>query len=134
MKAKVIDKNYYTPDFEVGEVVEIIKGMEADTADIWNAPIGKAWLCKKQDGTFRYNIPLNLQIIEAEEEKWQALRNQAAIAAMQGTITILGSSDRYAFGEIVAEGFSGNKKTYPNEIAEFAVACAESLIEELKKK
>ena len=44
MKAKVIDKDYYTPDFEVGEVVEIMKGMETDTADIWNAPIGKAWL------------------------------------------------------------------------------------------
>lgn len=134
MKAKVIDKDYYTPDFEVGEVVEIMKGMETDTADIWNAPIGKAWLCKKQDGTFRYNIPLNLQIIEAEDEHWQDVRERAAIAAMQGTITILSNSDRYAFGEIVVEGFRGNKKTYPNEIAQFAASCAEALIEELKKK
>lgn len=67
-------------------------------------------------------------------EAYNSLRNQAAIAAMQGTITILSSSDRNAFGEIVAEGFRGDKKTYPNEIAEFAVACANSLIEELKKK
>ena len=69
-----------------------------------------------------------------EELDWQSLRNQAAIAAMQGTITILSSSDRHAFRNIVAESFRGNKKTYPNEIAEFAVACAESLIEELKKE
>jgi hypothetical protein len=134
MKAKVIDKDYYTPDFEVGEVVEIMKGMETNTADIWNAPIGKAWLCKKQDGTFRYNIPLNLQIIEAEEEHWQNVRERAAIAAMQGTITILGSSDRYAFRDVVVEGYRGNEKTYPKEIAQFAIACADALIEELKKK
>jgi hypothetical protein len=86
MKAKVIYKDYYTPDFEVGEVVEIMKGMETDTADIWNAPIGKAWLCKKQDGTFGYNIPLNLQIIEAEEEHWQDVRERAAIAALGGLL------------------------------------------------
>ena len=117
MKAKVIDENYYTPDFEIGEVVEIIKGMEADTADIWNAPIGKAWLCKKQDGTFRYNIPLNLQIIDAEEENWQALRKQAAIVAMHGEMSFFGSNDY-------------NRET----IAEMAVKQADALIEELKKK
>lgn len=67
-------------------------------------------------------------------EAFNSLRNQAAIAAMQGTITILSSSDNYAFNGIVAEGYSGKQKTYPNEIAEFAVACADALIEELKKK
>lgn len=72
-------------------------------------------------------------IIQLPDE-WRYIRIQAAIAAMQGTITILSSSDRYAFRDIIVEGFSGDKKTYPNEIAEFAVACAESLIEELKKK
>lgn len=69
-----------------------------------------------------------------EDEKWQEVRECAAIAAMQGTITILGSSDRYAFGEIVVEGYRGNEKTYPKEIAQFAVACADALVEELKKK
>lgn len=68
------------------------------------------------------------------QHDWDALRNQAAIAAMQGTITILSDSDKTAFREIVVVGFNGSKKTYPNEIAEFAVACADALIEELKKK
>ena len=69
-----------------------------------------------------------------EEKHWQGIKEQAAIAAMQGTMTILGSSDRGAFRDIVVEGYSGTEKTYPKEIAEFAVACAGALIEELKKK
>ena len=69
-----------------------------------------------------------------EGKHWQDLRERAAIAAMQGTITILGSSDRTAYTEVVVEGFRGNMKTFPNEIAEFAVCCADALVEELKKK
>ena len=69
-----------------------------------------------------------------EERYWQEVRVRAAIAAMQGTITILSNSDRYAFHEIVVEGFGGHEKTYPNEITEFAVACADALVEQLKKK
>jgi hypothetical protein len=68
-----------------------------------------------------------------EDEHWQDFRERAAIVAMQGTMSILGSSDRTAFRDIVVEGFRGDKKTYPNEIAEFAVACADALIDELKK-
>ena len=69
-----------------------------------------------------------------EKTNWAALRNQAAIAAMQGTITILSSSDRFAFRDIVVEGYRGEKKTYPNEIADFAVACADALIAELRNQ
>lgn len=61
------------------------------------------------------------------------LREIAAIAAMQGTITILGSSDRYAFRDVVVEGYTGKEKTYPKEIAQFAVACADALIAKLKE-
>ena len=67
-------------------------------------------------------------------DEWQGVRIQAAIAAMQGTITILGSSDRCAFREVVVEGYNGKEKTYPKEIAQFAVACANALVEELKQK
>jgi len=69
-----------------------------------------------------------------ENEDWQDIRERAAIAAMQGTITILGSSDRSAFRDVVVEGYRGNEKTFPKEIAQFAVACADALIEELKEK
>jgi len=80
--------------------------------------------------------PENIELIQeqTEDEHWQDIRERAAIAAMQGTITILGSSDRYAFTEVVAEGYRGNEKTYSNEIAQFVVTCADALVEELKKK
>ena len=70
----------------------------------------------------------------ANNDHWQDVRERAAIAAMQGTITILSSSDRYAFKDIVVEGYKGKEKTYPKEIAQFAVVCADALIEELNKK
>ena len=75
-----------------------------------------------------------LELLTNNDEHWQDVRERAAIAAMQGTITILSSSDRYAFKDIVVEGYKGKEKTYPKEIAQFAVACADALIEELNKK
>lgn len=74
------------------------------------------------------NCYLDFEFIDIEH--WQDVRERAAIAAMQGAITILNNNNGYAFREVVVE----DKKTYPNEIAEFAVACADSLVEELKKK
>ena len=67
--------------------------------------------------------PEDIELIQeqTEDEHWQEVRERAAIAAMQGTITLLSNSD-----VIPSE--------IPNEIAQFAVACANSLIEELKKK
>lgn len=69
---------------------------------------------------------------EPASDHWQDLRERAAIAALQGTITILSNSDRYAFSEIVVDGYIGKEKTYPKEIAEFAIACADALVEKLK--
>lgn len=51
------------------------------------------------------------------QHDWEALRNQAAIAAMQGVMSFFGSIDY-------------NRET----IAKLAVEQADSLIEELKKK
>ena len=84
-----------------------------------------------------YDVDGNSYLIEdfdfIDNNHWQEVRERAAIAAMQGTMTILGSRDRGAFREIVVDGYSGKEKTYPKEIAEFAVACADALIEQLKK-
>ena len=75
-----------------------------------------------------------LELLNGEYDHWQDVRERAAIAAMQGTITILSSSERSAFRDIVVEGFRGTEKTYPNEIAEFAIACADELVKRLKGK
>lgn len=59
------------------------------------------------------------------------LREQATIAAMKATIRSM--SGLNSISHILSEGFTGEKKTYPNEIAQFAVACADALIEKLNK-
>lgn len=78
------------------------------------------------------NYYWDFEPIDDNSDHWQDLRERAAIAAIQGTITILSNSDRYAFSEIVVEGYRGKEKTYPKEIAEFAIACADALVEKLK--
>ena len=109
---------------KTGEIVNLASyaKITLDQCDSWGNPIEVK--------------PEEVELIAdvTEDEHWQGVRERAAIAAMQGTITILSSSDRTAFRDIVVEGFRGDKKTYPNVIAEFAIACADSLIAELKKK
>lgn len=70
---------------------------------------------------------------DENDAHWQEVKERAAIAAMQGTLAILGSSDRTAFRDIVVTGYKGKERTYHKEIAEFAVACADALVEQLKK-
>ena len=109
---------------KTGEIVRIADyaKITLDNHDSWGNPIE----IKPED--------VELIQEQIEDEHWRDVRERAAIAAMQGTITILGGSDRYAFSEVVVEGYKGKEKTYPKEIAQFAVACANALIEELKKK
>ena len=72
---------------------------------------------------------------QSVNEHWQDVRERAAIAAMQETTTILGSGDRSVFSDIIVAGYpSGKERTYPKEIANFAVACANALVEKLKRK
>ena len=109
---------------KTGEIVNIAEyaKITLEQCDSWGNPIE----IKPED--------IELIQEQTEDEHWQHVRERAAIAAMQGTITILGSSDRYAFVDVVVEGYRGNEKTYPKEIAQFSVDCANALIEELKKK
>jgi len=109
---------------KTGEIVNVAEHatIELEMCDSYGDPICMA--------------PEDIELIQetTEDEHWQDVRERAAIAALQGTITILSCSDRNAFRDIVADGFRGNKPTYPYEIAAFAVACADALIEELKNK
>ena len=68
MKAKVIRDSIYVPNLEIGEIIEIIPGMETDSEGILNIPGGKLFLCKKSDGTFAYEFPSNLQVVTEEKE------------------------------------------------------------------
>lgn len=79
MKAKVIytDK-LFTPLLNVGDVVEIIPGMETDAEGIWNAPAGKLVLCKKEDGRCCYASMRDMEIIEYSTVDWEKFRREAA--------------------------------------------------------
>lgn len=103
---------------KTGEVIEVARNKYGRYVD---------------ENCIEYNLE-SLEFDNEEDEYWQDVRERAAIAAMQGTINILSNSDRTAFNDIVVDGFRGNKHTYPYEIADFAVACADALIEQLKKK
>ena len=81
MKAKIIDTCFYNKTrLTIGEIVEIVPGMETDAEGIWNAPAGKLFLCKKQDGTFAYSLPQDLQLLpeESNDADWSAFRREAA--------------------------------------------------------
>jgi hypothetical protein len=58
-------------------------------------------------------------------------RKKASIAAMQG---ILAHCDK-EFSYLAAESYRGDEEhTIPNGVAQFAVACADALIKELRRK
>lgn len=118
MKAKVIDTCYYNKTrLTIGEIVEIVPGMETDSEGIWNAPAGKLFLCKKKDGTFAYSTPQDLQLLleESNDTDWSAFRRDAAKAAMLGILA----------GRKSHQGIQ--------ETAEWAVAYADELIKQLKE-
>lgn len=91
---------------KTGEIVNIAEyaKIALDQCDSWGNP--------------REMKPEEVELIQeqTEDEHWQGVRIQAAIAAMQGTVTTLGSSDICA-----------------SEIAQFAVACADAIVEQLKR-
>lgn len=60
---------------------------------------------------------------------------QAAIEAMRAAIPMITDDE---FNNMLSEGFDTKngelKKTYPNEIAQFAIACADALVEQINMK
>lgn len=79
MKAKVIREPYRLANLKIGEIVEIIPGMETDAEGIWNVPAGKLVLCKKDNGTYTYSSLLDMVMIdESPSVDWAAFRREAA--------------------------------------------------------
>lgn len=78
MKAKVIKEPYRLANLNIGDVVEIIPGMETDAEGIWNVPAGKLVLCKKEDGTFTYASLLDMEIIDYNSVDWADFRKEVA--------------------------------------------------------
>ena len=119
MKARILRTNYYTPKLSEGEIVEIIQGMETDAEGIWNAPAGKLVLCRKEDNTFTYASPLDMEIFEYDTVDWSAFRREAAKDAMCQLIG-MGRDDGYKYS--------------PEEVVRYAIIYADELIKQLKEK
>lgn len=61
---------------------------------------------------------------------WEQRRYELAKSAMQG---ILSNEEEVYFARVCAKYKENEKHTVPKAVAQFAVSCADALIEELKK-
>ena len=114
MKAKVIKEPYRMANLKIGDIVEIIPGMETDADGIWNVPAGKLVLCKKEDNTFFYASLCDMEIVEYDTVDWEAFRREVA---KDFTVALVSSS-------------SGLN---PKTIA-YAIEMADELIKQLKEE
>lgn len=130
MKAKIIS-DIYALGLETDTEVEIIKGMEAEGSDVFNAPIGKCFLCKKKDGRLLYIAAVCLQII-SEENPVDELRNHFAGLAMGSFLNGL-MGDRLLMEQHALAVSKEGCTTLAELVAKRAVLYADALINELKK-
>lgn len=87
MKARVIKEPYRMANLKIGDVVEIVPGMETDAEGIWNVPAGKLVLCKKEDGTFTYASLLDMKIVDCNSVDWSDFRREAAKEILAGMMS-----------------------------------------------
>ncbi len=125
MKAKVLH-NIYSQGLEEGTIVEIVPGMEADGADVFNAPIGKCYLCRAEDGSNHYVSAISLQMLEKDEEDWNKVRIQAAISALPKCIDTVET--------VLMGGGRIEAKNLPDQVAICCCQYADALVERLQKE
>ena len=129
MKAKIIDTCFYNKTrLTIGEIVEIVPGMETDAEGIWNAPAGKLFLCKKQDGTFAYSLPQDLQLLPegSNDANWSAFRREAAKDIL---CSLLGRVERI-YTSVKSEG---SRVTDHRDFIRVAIEDADELIKQLRE-
>lgn len=130
MKAKVIS-DIYASGLETETEVEIIKGMEAEGSDVFNAPIGKCYLCKTFDGKLHYVAAVCLQITSNDNPD-RELRNHLAGLAMASFLNGL-MGDRLMMEQHARAVSNEGCTTLAELVAKRAVLYADALINELKK-
>lgn len=113
MKAKLkVSWKFNRTEIEEGTEVTIIKGMEADAADVLNRPDGMCYLCEL-DGAMSYVPAIYLIITNWNNIDWEQRRYEIA----KECVAVLMN------GEITLE-----------DAAKVSVKQADALIAELKKK
>ena len=90
--------------------------METDAEGIWNAPAGKLVLCRKQDNTFAYASPIDMEIIEYNTVDWSSFRREAAKDILAGFAAKIGHP----------------MSDYSEQSCKYAIQLADELIRQLK--
>lgn len=110
MKGKLIKRwKYNDVDIQCGTEVIIIKGMESDASGVLNAPYGMCYLCEL-NSIMTYIPATHISITEWSNVDWEQRRYEIAKSVMCSS--------------------SGS----PESMADYAVRCADALIQELKKQ
>lgn len=113
MKAKLkVSWDFNRTEIEKDTEVTVIKGMEADAADVLNAPYGMCYLCEI-DGVMSYVPAMYLIITDWDNIDWEQRRYEIA----KECVAVLMRN------EITLE-----------DAAKLSVEQADALITELKKK
>lgn len=129
MKAKLTTEwNFYRTTIPEGTEVTIIKGMEADAADVLNAPYGMCYLCEFE-GSNHYIPAMYLTITDWSNIDWEQRRYEIAKEAITA---IMSNADFY--GQVLDQSAERGQRQIQNSISEAAVIFADALIAELKKK
>lgn len=122
MKAKLkLSWDFNRTKIEKDTEVTIIKGMEADAADVLNVPYGMCYLCEFE-GSNHYIPATYLTITDCSNIDWEQVRIQAAIATMQKF------AGRHYLSRDSYHEYSAD------DAAKMSVKYADALITELKKK
>lgn len=121
MKAKVIKEPYRMANLKIGDVVEIVPGMETDAEGVWNVPAGKLILCKKEDGTFTYASLLDMEMVDGSPTvDWDEFRREAAKDILSAVL-----------GGGIANGATGFDPV-KEELVLSSIRMADELIRQLK--
>lgn len=108
-----------------GEIIEL------DESNISVLEYARGIYKNKSNGTKYKSRELEfIQEPKGDTTDWQQVRIQAAIAAMQG---ILSDEDEVGYACSEATYKENKKHTIPIDVARFAAACADALVEELKQ-
>ena len=131
MKVKIIaEDSYYCHNLAKNAIVEVVPNMEADGADVFNAPIGMCYLCiMPVDNQCKYIPATCVSVINDYSE----LREKYAGMAMQAILS--GVTQNTLLMEQMARRASNEGCSSLSQlIARDAVGYAEDLVLELKKR
>lgn len=118
-------------DVSISDNEMVLAGTYVEILDVLNGYNGVLYQCKFLTGK---QIMLSSNKVDITDYSsnidWEQRRYELAKSAMQG---ILSNEEEVDFARVCAEYKENEKHTVPKAVAQYAVSCADALIEELKK-